>query len=94
MNDIEKLHGATRFVGLQVSDEMPLHALAPKLFNLRFGLLHAILAERADARFNRLSQDIRRMRLADRNQQDIFRRAIRGARRAVYAAANFRQSFR
>src|ERR1051326_2097782 len=64
---------AARFIGLQMSDEMPARALVSQLRDLLFGFLHAVLTEVGGAEFDETSYPTRRMRLADRDEPDIFR---------------------
>src|ERR1051326_4725579 len=69
------MHRAARFVGLQMSDEMPARAFISELRDLLFGFLHAVLAEVGGAEFDETIYQTRRMRLADRDQPNLCRTA-------------------
>ena len=75
-----------------MADEMPARARASDLFDFRVGLLHAILAEVAQARREREPQHLSRLRLADADERNLFGRATAVARGALKASAHFRQT--
>src|SRR5690242_6448263 len=61
-------------------DEMPARALVFQLRDLLFSFLHAVLAEVGGAEFDETLYQTRRMRLADRDQPDLFRTAATAPR--------------
>ena len=89
MDTVEKPHGFARLVRLQMPDQVPFRPLAPDLENFPFGFLNFIFAENARAGGDRLSDNARRMRLADRDELYFLRIAVRLFRRPGDLLAGF-----
>src|SRR5689334_22069691 len=75
-----------------MSDEMPARALVSQLRNLLFGFLHAVFAEIGSAEFDETTYQTRGMRLADRDQSDLFRIAAAVPRRRFDTRFDGRES--
>src|SRR5713101_6689358 len=76
---------ASRFVALQMADQMPCGRQIPDGGALRFPLLHAILAEMAKAGGVGHADGLGRVRLRYGNQRDFFGAASGLLRRSLYA---------
>src|SRR5262249_27977666 len=55
--DVKKLHGPSRFVRLQMTDQVPLGAVTAKFNDLRFSFLDLVLAEDCHTGRDRVTQD-------------------------------------
>src|SRR3954452_3190729 len=83
MNHVEQLQRPARFVGLKMAHEMPARVPLFHLRDLLFGFLNAVFAEVGGAEFDETTYQTRGMRLADRDQPDLFRTAAASLRRRV-----------
>src|SRR5438270_14010287 len=87
MNQVEEAHGSPSLVRLKVADQVPAHRgrFPLQLFDLPLRLLHAVLAEVREARGDGLSDEGRRVSLADGDERDLARVASRALGARLYA---------
>jgi hypothetical protein len=93
MNDAKQVNGASRFVGLKVSDEVPAHLFASYFGDFAVRFLDAILTKIDGAELHQLFNRRRRMGLADGYQPDLGGLAAAPLRGGAHARANVRKSY-
>src|SRR5258705_8985711 len=93
MDTVEKFHSPSRFIRLQVTYQMPACRGPSQCQDFFLGFLHSILAEVCNAGLKSIPQSFNRVCLADRDQSDLVRRAMRAPRGRRNPMANVRKSF-
>lgn len=88
VNPVKEARRATRFIALQMANQMPACLQIRQLRLLFLPLLHAIFAERAHARIVRGAYRFGGNRFRGGHHHNFFRPAIRASRRARDAFAN------
>jgi hypothetical protein len=93
MNNVKKVNGAARLVGLKMSDEVPTHLFAPDFGDLTLCFLDAVLTKVCRPELTKLFDNCRRMGLADGDEPDRVRLAPAPLDRGINTRANVRKSY-
>ena len=92
MNIVEKFNCSTRLVALQMSNQVPARSRASELSDLGCCFLNSIFTEICYSQIQCGADDLCGMRLADGDQPDVLRRALRAPRGCTNSYTNVFES--
>src|SRR5436190_12700001 len=93
MDHIKQLDSLTRFIRLQVSNQMPTNRIVAHLGNLFFSFLNFVLAKVDDSSRRRFAYHFRGMSFAHRHQRNLFKLSTDTKHSGFHSRADLRKAF-